>query len=407
MEDKNLDYSNNALQNQLHQNSQKRLEKYQADTSIEIFPPISSNNNNSFNYALNHEDKQGYQPNESKYKLNQVHQQSKQKNNHHSSNSNKTVPSHPIVLSPLQQQHENIQHQLQFQRQQHSQNNSQNLQDSHPNSQGHINREHSTIQQDGQYYYDERGQLQFIPYDGYNNNSQINISNNRNNNQNENYIHQQNNIDYDAQQQQQMFQFYQQQQLNRQNNQQYPNQVPPEVQAELEAQQIENQRLKKRLCLNFVPGLEGKTNKQKFIIKVYSLLFMMLGVTFGFTLITLCIPSLQEFMRRERGLYWACVAITIALALGIFCLNKVARKVPINYICLGLYTLFNTYTIAAISSWQDPELVLIATALTFGIFFGLTVLTFFVTNFKFIIQPFRPRQNYQCFQGYPSYFATS
>ena len=31
--------------------------------------------------------------------------------------------------------------------------------------------------------------------------------------------------------------------------------------------------------LNNVPGLEGDRDRQKFVIKVYSLIFMMLGVT--------------------------------------------------------------------------------------------------------------------------------
>ena len=41
------------------------------------------------------------------------------------------------------------------------------------------------------------------------------------------------------------------------------------------------------LCLNCVPGLEGKEEKQKFIIKVYALLVMQLTITVGFVLITL------------------------------------------------------------------------------------------------------------------------
>lgn len=66
------------------------------------------------------------------------------------------------------------------------------------------------------------------------------------------------------------------------------------MQEQLEADRIRNAREKKVLCLNFVPGLEGKSNRQKFIIKVYSLLTIELLFTFGFILTTFLVPSKQD-----------------------------------------------------------------------------------------------------------------
>ncbi|CDW71213.1 UNKNOWN [Stylonychia lemnae] len=124
----------------------------------------------------------------------------------------------------------------------------------------------------------------------------------------------------------------------------YPKEVPPEVQVEIMKQQEEDKKKKAKLCLNFLPGFKGKTNKQQFIIKVYSLLFIMLGITFGFVLITMLTP------------------------------------IPLNYICLFLYTIFTTYFVAAICAFIDAQIVLIAAILTMTIFFALTFLTFFMIS---------------------------
>ena len=48
---------------------------------------------------------------------------------------------------------------------------------------------------------------------------------------------------------------------------------------------------KNKLCLNCVPGLKGKTNRQKFIIKVYGILTAQLAITFTFIFLTMVIPS--------------------------------------------------------------------------------------------------------------------
>ena len=72
------------------------------------------------------------------------------------------------------------------------------------------------------------------------------------------------------------------------------------------------------------------------------------------------------------------MGLTILIVLFLFCFNFLVRKVPWNYGILFLFTFSNSYTVAGISIFQDPENVLIAGAITFGMFFGLSVLAFFV-----------------------------
>ncbi|TNV79123.1 hypothetical protein FGO68_gene6422 [Halteria grandinella] len=161
---------------------------------------------------------------------------------------------------------------------------------------------------------------------------------------------------------QQPHQFYPQNQF-----QSYPVEIPPEVLAELEEDQVSIKNEKDKLPLNCVPGLKGKSNKQKFIIKVYTLLTIELLITFGFVLATFCIPAIQDFMKTTRWLFWVCIGVTLFLCFAMFCFSHIARMVPLNYVIL----------LASICIYQTVDNVLIAAALTFTVFFALTIFTFF------------------------------
>lgn len=58
------------------------------------------------------------------------------------------------------------------------------------------------------------------------------------------------------------------------------------------------------------------------------------------------------------------------------CYRRVARKVPINYILLGLFTLAESYMISTIASYYDYTIVLFAGALTLAVVVGLTIYAF-------------------------------
>jgi FtsH-binding integral membrane protein len=83
-------------------------------------------------------------------------------------------------------------------------------------------------------------------------------------------------------------------------------------------------------------------------------------------------------MKGHKWLFWTSLGFTLGLSMAMFCFNKLAKRVPINYITLAVFTFFSSYMIAGISIFQDSENVIIAMALTLAVFFSLTVLTFFV-----------------------------
>ncbi len=72
----------------------------------------------------------------------------------------------------------------------------------------------------------------------------------------------------------------------------------------------------------------------------------------------------------------------LGISIAISCCSKIARIVPINYIVWAVFTLVTTYMVASISSFFDPEIIMIAAALTVTVFIALTMLTFCVINHK-------------------------
>ena len=53
-------------------------------------------------------------------------------------------------------------------------------------------------------------------------------------------------------------------------------------------------------------------------------------------------------MRSVRWLFWTTLAISLALCFTLFCFNSIARKYPLNYIILFVFTIVTSYMLAAI-----------------------------------------------------------
>ena len=62
---------------------------------------------------------------------------------------------------------------------------------------------------------------------------------------------------------------------------------------------------------------------------------------------------------------------------AIGCYKKVARTVPLNYICLFVFTLCESYVVSFVASMYDRDTVLIAACLTAAMTVGLTLYAVF------------------------------
>lgn len=117
-------------------------------------------------------------------------------------------------------------------------------------------------------------------------------------------------------------------------------------------------------------------DRRGFIKKVYALLCIQLMWTVIFIGIVVGIPEMRDGIQKTAGLFYAALVITILLIIAIMCFKKVARKYPLNYICMFTFSLFESYIVAFISSYYDPYVVLSAILITFVVTVSLTIYAF-------------------------------
>ena len=104
--------------------------------------------------------------------------------------------------------------------------------------------------------------------------------------------------------------------------------------------------------LNNVPGLEGNKDRQRFVIKVYTLVFMMLGVTtfWCFILKMDGEEGMYKWVLENAWLYYISLAVVIGISCGMACFYKRCREVPLNFVLLITYTIFHSYLIGALTT---------------------------------------------------------
>lgn len=109
-----------------------------------------------------------------------------------------------------------------------------------------------------------------------------------------------------------------------------------------------------------------------FIRKVYGILLAQLSIT-----ILLCSLTFNEnvkiFLFENQAIFWIISFLSIALAIPLLCFKSIARKVPINYIFLILWTLCESYLVACLCSIFTPKIVILAAVCTLGVTLGITI----------------------------------
>src|SRR4051794_33562549 len=75
-----------------------------------------------------------------------------------------------------------------------------------------------------------------------------------------------------------------------------------------------------------------------FIKKVYTILSIQLIFVSCACAVTMLNKDVARFQKRNKEIFYVAMALSIILLLVITCVSKVARKVPLNYILLGIFT---------------------------------------------------------------------
>ena len=119
--------------------------------------------------------------------------------------------------------------------------------------------------------------------------------------------------------------------------------------------------------------LEESNDRMGFIRKVYMILATQLIFTTIITIIPLVSDSAKDYLYNNIWILIVAAIFSIALSCALICVRSLARKVPTNYILLGLFTLCESLIVAYSAAATEPRTVVMAACLTAAIVIGLTV----------------------------------
>ena len=122
---------------------------------------------------------------------------------------------------------------------------------------------------------------------------------------------------------------------------------------------------------------ETFSDRNKFIRKVYSILYVQLLVTIGFCALFVSVDSIKEYVQGPSGqaMFITSIIFQFVIMFVLICTNLHRRK-PHNLVLLSLFTIFLSYTLGVTSSYYDTKVLLYAGGLTFIVTIGLTLFAF-------------------------------
>jgi len=83
-----------------------------------------------------------------------------------------------------------------------------------------------------------------------------------------------------------------------------------------------------------------------------------------------------HFAVRHVWMMWTAAGLAVVVMIPMVCIKTLRVKVPINFILLSLFTIFEGVSLGMISMFYDVDAVIIAAGITTGIVLALTVFAF-------------------------------
>lgn len=113
--------------------------------------------------------------------------------------------------------------------------------------------------------------------------------------------------------------------------------------------------------------------RRGFIRKVYSILACQLALTIAIIALFTFHDGTKKWVQANPGIFWIAWIVGFATLIILTCCGDLARKTPINFICLGIFTLAEGFLFGIIASKYNEMTVIYAFAATLIIVVSLTV----------------------------------
>nr|XP_014347937.1 PREDICTED: protein lifeguard 1 isoform X2 [Latimeria chalumnae] len=116
-----------------------------------------------------------------------------------------------------------------------------------------------------------------------------------------------------------------------------------------------------------------KAIRRAFIRKVYLTLMVQLLITVGIICMFIYWQTLKLWVLDNYWFTYTLLVVTFVLLLILVCCDTVRRKVPLNFIFLGLFTVAEGLMLGAISAFYNADAVMWAIGATAFVTFGLSL----------------------------------
>lgn len=109
---------------------------------------------------------------------------------------------------------------------------------------------------------------------------------------------------------------------------------------------------------------EDASTRRRFIKKVYLILTVQLLITSG--LVSACVLSdaFYEYVEANPFLILVALAALFITMLMLACCSNLRRKAPMNFLCLGIFTLAESFLLGVVACRYDSKAILMAVAMT-------------------------------------------
>jgi FtsH-binding integral membrane protein len=114
-------------------------------------------------------------------------------------------------------------------------------------------------------------------------------------------------------------------------------------------------------------------DRRRFILKVYTILFFQLLLTFGMALLFVLNDTIKSFVQRSSTMLITAIVLSFVFLIILACCGDIARSFPINYIVLTAFTLVEGYMVGVVSSFYETTSVMLAIIITMAVVFALTL----------------------------------
>lgn len=123
-------------------------------------------------------------------------------------------------------------------------------------------------------------------------------------------------------------------------------------------------------------SFDDRTIRHGFIRKVYGILMVQLSITMAFIATFMYHEPTKRFVHQNQWMWWLALALMLVCLIVMACCGEVRRKAPQNFIFLGIFTVAESFMLAAAASNFDTTAVLMAVGLTAAVCLGLTLFAF-------------------------------